>query len=286
MEYKSRRLLTIILLLISSIFFVSCKNTDNSSSDATRDYYSKLGYYEITLTENIFVDFDEETMISLENGNIMIKPNKTIIAYTKLNSSSSKTSDVQHETINFVNSTFLSGIKANNKVYTFAQANTGIKITENTTLSLAYSEFTISGVAIYQKINSHENLNKYNESETYVQSALKFESNNLNSADILLTFVYFNTGLNNANMQSSQSNSTFKIKDQSATNIDIAIEIYTETTSFDSYLILLDDSQNLYLYKHTDSKTAEDSSSFGQTNGKNSTISTVTISTNYDISTT
>ena len=224
-----------VMIALSFCCFVGCTNNEHDDTP-NADYYAKLGYHKVTYSSDITFDTNNDSIVVISSNTFMTKPNTTIIPLSikSNNKQVAITSDVQRETINFDNSTYLSGLKINHETITFSTAATGIIVNQNLNISLSYSHFKISGFAIYNISDSNENINLLNSNQNYIQTLLTKSNDNLTSSDKFLMFTYQSGGLNHNNPTSLKSKSTYKINSFTSTNLDISIEIFEETEETDN----------------------------------------------------
>ena len=243
------------LTTVCSIFaivlccFIGCKNNNNKTSP-TADYYAKLGYHKVTYSSDITFDTNSDSIVIIDSTTFMAKPN-TIITPLSVNHNNKQiliTSDVQRETIDFENSTYLAGLNIDSDFITFSAATNGILVNKNISISLCYSNFKTIGVAFYNISDVNTNANNFYANPHYVQTLLTKHDNQLDSSDDHLLCVYQLGGLNHTNPSALKSNVAFKTNNFTSTNFELTIEIFLETKKMFSYLLLEDENQNYYLY--------------------------------------
>lgn len=279
------KILSCFLVFSIFLFCSGCKNSSEPNSNATKKYYSKLGYYEVCFEDKINYECENSKIVKIDSTTIMAKPKTKIKLFMNTNNGSSKDTDVQHETINFSNSTFLAGFSINNEIISFSNASSGVSITSDTVIKISYAKFKIKGVAIYQILQNNQNKDEFLENDLFIQSQVIKTENTFQTSNNFLSFVYYENGIHQNNIAEAQSNSTFKIKTLNNSSFEMCFEIFAETLSTYSFLILEDSFNNVYLYSNKIETLATNQTIYSNTNSSNFEIANITIKTSFDLTT-
>ena len=271
--------LCLSFLVLCIPFLSSCSTKSQTYSelkDKTEESSKKPSNNLLSIT------FDNEIEILCPDNNMLTETNSGVFApkdtlIKPTLSQSFKTECNILENGNFIHANsgkYIKGFNVNKKFYTFAYfENNNVKITSNTSITIAYEYVKPVCVAIYQTTPS----NTFDENNFQLNKVLKYENNTfkVSNNDLFLKFVNLETN--------SNANVTHKIK-TSSTVLKIALEVAVETTTVHPYLVFQNQSNTL-LYLKLNSINANKTTQFSlKTNAFNS-IETINLSFSTDLST-
>ena len=161
--------------------------------------------------------------------------------------------------------------------------NNSVTLKNNLNISATFKDFKVLGVAIFPVTNSNQN-----EIPTLLG---KFDS--VSSINSNLLYYYSKDGsydsfANDTNQIAYKTtyNTTATLLQNNKFELEICLEIFFDTTSVYSYLILQDSSNNYYFFnKNFEDDFINNSIIFDNLSSPNSNINKITLSLSYDLST-
>ena len=219
------------------LFFVGCgpnaetQTPSNIKDSKTKDYYEKIGYYDIAFSDCFDIDGE---LVYFSDGTILVKP-KTAISIS-FNDDSFERSNYYF--VNYKTSEILTGIKINGEVYSldnFDLENYTVK--SPIEIKPVISKFSIYGVAIIvddETISDGQNVLGVHDESLLKNKSLQFLISNGDN---------FEQDVAADNIESSIE----YVIEQNQNNYNLKIEFDTELVDYSCMAILKTDDGSLYL---------------------------------------